>query len=96
MTDLQDLRQIENLIERLLEARHQMIPVVRRAPCPSAAIRRRPGPVISALQGQGIVCARTGPAREADFGLRQRQRQPDGALVELARFEVDEMTWLLT
>ena len=50
------------------------------------------GDVISALQGQGIACARIGTAREAGFGLRLRQ--PDGALVELPRFEVDEITKL--
>ncbi len=50
------------------------------------------GEVIAVLQGQGIACARIGTAREPGFGLRLRQ--PDGALVELPRFEVDEITRL--
>ena len=50
------------------------------------------GDVTAALEGQGIACARIGTARESGFGLRLRL--PDGALVDLPRFEVDEITRL--
>ena len=50
------------------------------------------GTVTTALEGKGIACARIGTAREVGFGLRLRQ--PDGALVDLPRFEVDEITRL--
>ncbi len=50
------------------------------------------GTVAAALEGKRIAWARIGTAREAGFGLRLRQ--DDGSLVELPRFEVDEITRL--
>jgi hydrogenase maturation factor len=48
--------------------------------------------LISALDDAGIPCRRIGKARPEDFGLRLRPA--DGPLVDLPRFEVDEIARL--